>query len=535
MLYATPMAIIDTFLHLMVNQKADKLRIRPDDVPTIFKTDDSIRLSMPPVSADMVRMIAIEVVGDENAETLKSRSRLEGKYKTSGHGEFNYRITARGGGFEIEMSLAINAKIETETDPKVVPPLPALEVSDTPPKECSQNERTPEDDPEAVQYLDIASKTKTDDAPTPISLPHPDGRPDASLSTIIAEALRLDASDIFLSTGKTPHVRINGAMEPMDRAVTRRAQIEQIIPNERLRAELEQNGSADFGITLEIAGTYSHAAPTQRFRVNVFHHAHGLAAALRPVRSRIPTLEALHLPRELYQLCGHNSGLVLVTGASGSGKSTTLAALLEHINQTESRHIITIEDPIEFEHQSKRSLIHQREVATHVKSFGEGLRAALRENPDVILLGEMRDPATISAALTASETGHLVFSTLHTGNATSSINRIIDAFPGHQQPHVRIQIAASLRAVVAQRLVPSIDNQRRLPAVEKLIVTHAVANLIREGREHQVESAIQTGGEDGMMTLERSLAPLVRNRQISRSTAFKYAENRFALQKLLGE
>jgi twitching motility protein PilT len=251
-----------------------------------------------------------------------------------------------------------------------------------------------------------------------------------------------------------------------------------------------------------------------------------------PIRPRIPQLAELSLPDDLHQLASFSSGLVLVTGASGSGKSTTLAALVDHINRTRARHIITIEDPIEYEHKDIQCLIHQREVGTSVESFASGLRAALRENPDVILLGELRDLDTISAALTAAETGHLVLGTLHSGSASTAVNRLVDVFPGHQQAHVRTQLALSLRAVLSQRLIPS-RGKGLVPALEKLLVTPAVANGIREGQDHFMRNAMLTGSEDGMVTLERSLAAMVRERLIDRETAMRHAFDPKALLHLL--
>jgi twitching motility protein PilT len=223
---------------------------------------------------------------------------------------------------------------------------------------------------------------------------------------------------------------------------------------------------------------------------------------------------------------------VLVTGTAGSGKSTTLAALVDYLNRTRPRHIITIEDPIEYEHREIQCMIHQREVGGNVESFATGLRAALRESPDVILLGEMRDHDTIAAALTAAETGHLVLSTLHSGSASTAVNRIVDVFPGHQQAHIRTQLSLSLRAVLSQRLVPSRAGGL-VPAVEKLLVTPAVANGIREGQDHFMRNAMLTGTDDGMITLERSLATLVRDRLIDRETALRSAPDPKVLLHLL--
>jgi twitching motility protein PilT len=257
-----------------------------------------------------------------------------------------------------------------------------------------------------------------------------------------------------------------------------------------------------------------------------------VAAALRLIRRRAPQLSELSLPDDLHQLATFPNGLVLVTGTAGSGKSTTLAAFVDYLNRTRPRHIITIEDPIEYEHREIQCMIHQREVGSNVESFATGLRAALRESPDVILLGELRDLDTIAAALTAAETGHLVLATLHSGSASTAVNRIVDVFPGHQQSHVRTQLALSLRAVLSQRLVPSRAGGL-VPAVEKLLVTPAVANGIREGHDHFMRNAMLTGSEDGMITLERSLATLVRERLIDRETAVRTATDPKAMLHLL--
>src|SRR5262249_53516261 len=231
------------------------------------------------------------------------------------------------------------------------------------------------------------------------------------------------------------------------------------------------------------------------------------------------SLAELGLPKDLESLTDLSDGLVLLVGPSGTGKSTTLAALLEHLNQTRSRHVVTIEDPVEFEYVSNRCLVHQREVGRDVESFAAGLRAALRESPDVILVGEMRDSETFAAALTAAETGHLVFSTLHSGSAPMAIDRIIDSFPPHQQAQVRGQLASVLRAIVTQLLLPGAEPGRLVPAIERMHLTHAIAHKIRDGRGHQIGDAIHTGRADGMVSLEASPADLVRRGQITPATA----------------
>jgi twitching motility protein PilT len=287
------------------------------------------------------------------------------------------------------------------------------------------------------------------------------------------------------------------------------------------RARLRASGSVD--AALDLGGL--------RFRANLFRQQRGLSAALRPVRDKVATLAELGLPDDFAALVGYPSGLVLFTGPTGSGKSSTLAALVEHVNRTAARHVVTLEDPIENVFACKRSLIHQREVGRDVVSFAEGLRASLREAPDIILLGEMRDPETIAAALTAAETGHLVLSTLHAAGAAMAVDRIIDGFSGHQQPQVRLQLAGTLRAVVTQVLVPTTRAGERTVAYEKMLVTAAVAAQIREGRGHQIATAIQTGRNDGMVSLEQSLAALVRARRVSLEAAMAAAQDPDALRR----
>lgn len=478
------MAVIDTFLKLVITQRAQSLRLHPDEVPRVVTEGASSELPMPSVPPDLIDRLSAEVAGAERA-AQRTAEPLEGTYQTADGEEFTYRISGAGTDCTIEMhALAPATEPETEGIPSSTPAPPPLSFSST-------------------------------------------GSPDPLVLQVIQQALHSEASDIFLSTGKPSQMRLHGSIRLLNETPMRDEDILNLIPTEEGVADLELTGSTDFAVRWPIGSNQ------QRFRLNVFKHSHGLAAAIRPIRTDIPTLNSLHLPPNLTELCSYASGLVLVTGASGSGKSTTLAALVDYLNQTKPRHIITIEDPIEFEHHDAKSLVHQREVGASVESFSSGLRSALRENPDVILLGEMRDLATISAALTAAETGHLVLSTLHTGSATSAINRIVDVFPGHQQPHVRVQLAASLRAVLSQRLVPSADGRSRYPALEKLLVTPAVANSIRDGQEHHMRSAMQTGASEGMITLERSLATLECRGHITREAALRYAQDQEALKKLL--
>jgi twitching motility protein PilT len=494
------MAVIDTFLKLMLEKRAERLVLVSDQVPFLLHSGETIELSMPALGTATVQRISQEIARSSSS-AANADVRHEGTFRAADGADFGYLVIPQG------------AECRIEIHPLSHPPA---------------EDSSPADDPLAAALAEFVHPRAevphtTVGQPAAPLLP----RPDADLLAIVDHAISLQATDIFLSSGKPPRIRRNGGIATLDAASPSAAQILQLLPGEAARHELEHSGSADFAVRWDLSDG------SRRIRINVFRYLDGVAAALRPIRRRIPPLAELNLPEDLLELAAFQSGLVLLTGTSGSGKSTTLAALIDHINRTRPRHIITIEDPIEYEHREIQCMIHQREVGPNVESFSTGLRAALRENPDVILLGELRDLPTISAALTAAETGHLVLATLHSGSATAAVNRIVDVFPGHQQSHVRTQLALSLRAVVSQRLVPT-RSKGLVPALEKLVVTPAVANGIREGQDHFMRNAMLTGGDDGMVTLERSLAALVRERTIDRETAFRHAIDPKALEHLLG-
>ncbi len=484
------MAIIDTFLKLMVERGAERLVLVSDRTPFLLMDGETIELSMPALREDTLRRISSEMIGEED--------RYEGKFRAANSVEFGYRVQPGEPEWRIEIHSLGTVPLDA----------PAA------------------DDPLTRA---VAGFMKTSSKPVAVDVsgsePSPD-RPDPELVALLDQALLQNASDLFLSSGKPPRIRRNGVIVALDAGVPSRQQILGLVPDEAARGELERSGSVDFAVRWEMPDG------SRRVRINVFRHLDGVAAALRPIRRRAPQLAELSLPDDLHQLATFPNGLVLVTGVAGSGKSTTLAALVDYLNRTRPRHIITLEDPIEYEHREIQCMIHQREVGSNVESFATGLRAALRESPDVILLGEMRDHDTIAAALTAAETGHLVLSTMHAGSASTAVNRIVDVFPGHQQAHIRTQLALSLRAVLSQRLVPSRAGGL-VPAVEKLMVTPAVANGIREGQDHFMRNAMLTGGDDGMITLERSLATLVRDRLIDRETALRTATDPKLLLHLL--
>jgi twitching motility protein PilT len=335
-----------------------------------------------------------------------------------------------------------------------------------------------------------------------------------SIDTLLEQMVAHNASDLHITVNSPPVLRVRGRLEriedlPRLTADDTRQLLYRILSTEQQKV-LELNRQIDL----------SYSMPgVARFRVNIYSQRESLAGAFRLIPAELKTLEELGLPKSLYDLCSKPRGLVLVTGPTGSGKSTTLAALIDEINRKRADHIITIEDPIEFLHKHKSCVVNQRELGPDAISFAEALRGALRQDPDVILLGEMRDLETIGTALTAAETGHLVFATLHTQDAASTVDRLIDVFPAAQQGQIRAQIAGTLQGVVTQTLLPTADGTGRMPAVEILFPDDAVRNLIRQAKIEQIYSVMQTGTSRGMMTLEQSLAELVLRGTVTLETA----------------
>ena len=339
------------------------------------------------------------------------------------------------------------------------------------------------------------------------------------LNQLLSYSIDSGASDLHLSVGSIPMVRINGTMKPLNLDVLIQEDIEKMLPEIMDKDQLaifKEQKEIDFSAKLEGKG---------RFRVNFFNQINGLAAVFRTIPDSIKSCDELGIPPFMQDLAMIDRGLVLLTGPSGSGKSTTLAAMVDHINRNKACHIITIEDPVEYYHHTKESLINQRELGASTHSFSNALRAALREDPDVILVGEMRDLDTISLALTAAETGHLVLSTLHTSSAVKSIDRIIDIYPSGQKDQIRSMLSESLEAVISQKLLPTKDGKGRVPACEVMISSTAIRNLIREDRVFQITSVIQSGGVEGMQTLDQDLQRLVTQGKIERKVAMEIADN----------
>ncbi len=340
-----------------------------------------------------------------------------------------------------------------------------------------------------------------------------------ALDRLLKYALSVGASDLHLHSGAPLKIRVNGRMSDLNGmptpARTAERMVEEILTPEQKEA-LREHGQVDFAYTLAGRG---------RFRSNAYRQQRGVDAVFRVIPPKPPALEELGLPSSLARLANYHQGMVLLTGPAGCGKSSTLAALLNIVNESRHDHIITIEDPIEYIHPSKKCVVNQRQVGPHTGSFARALRGALREDPDVIAIGELRDLETISLALTAAETGHLVLATLHTNNAIRTVNRILGVFPPNQQDQIRTMVSESLRAVVSQRLVARADGNGRVPALEILMANKAVGNLIRENKTFQIKSVLQTGATHGMCMLDASLAELVKNKVITREEAARNAED----------
>ncbi len=348
------------------------------------------------------------------------------------------------------------------------------------------------------------------------------------LESLLSVAVERKASDLLLVPGAPPTIRVNGDLAPLPGVGIDPFEVTDIIDPvlSGTKAERFREGQAvDFCFDREGIG---------RFRCNLHRTQTGVAAALRILPEVIPDFDALSLPSQIVRFADQRKGFVLVAGPTGAGKSTTLACMVNRINHRRAAHIITIEDPVEYRHPHRKGLVEQMEVGSETPSFAEGLRHALRQNPDVILVGEMRDLETIAIAVTAAETGHLVLSTLHTNDTIQSIDRIIDVFPAHQQNQIRQQIAMALTGVVAQSLVPAADEALRVPAVEILVATDAVRNLIRTGKTHQIYSMLTTGRAQGMQTMEESLVSWVRQGRISAREAMAHANRPEEFQALLG-
>ncbi|MDH3612127.1 MAG: type IV pilus twitching motility protein PilT [Gammaproteobacteria bacterium] len=345
----------------------------------------------------------------------------------------------------------------------------------------------------------------------------------------LQEALKRNSSDLHMVSGDPVRIRVHGILQIMmeERIVTETLQeaMYEIMDGTTQRA-FERDEAADFAYEIP---------DVSRFRVNVFRHLNGIGAIFRAIPSKALTLQELDMPKVIHDMCKQTSGMILVTGKTGSGKSTTLAAMIDQINKTMKGHILTIEDPVEFVHKTQNSLVSQREIGVHTTTFAEALHSALREDPDVVLVGEMRDLETISVAVTAAEMGILVLGTLHTNGAAPTVDRIINSFPSNKQDHIRTMISTSLRGVVSQQLLPTKGKPGRIAALEVLINTSAVSNLIRQGKLDQLETAMQSGGNVGMQTMDAALMELVEKAFVSGREAYQQANNKSKFERFKDE
>lgn len=349
------------------------------------------------------------------------------------------------------------------------------------------------------------------------------------IDQFLTEALKRNSSDLHFVSGDPPRVRIHGALSLLNEDVLSIDFVKEAlyeIMSGSMQRDFEKDDAVDFAYEIP---------EVSRFRVNVMRHLNGIGAIMRAIPSKALTLDELKMPLAVRNLCKQTQGMILVTGKTGSGKSTTLAAMIDAINVRLKGHILTVEDPIEFVHERKGCLISQREVGLHTNNFADALHSALREDPDVILVGELRDLETISAAVTAAEMGILVMGTLHTNGAGQTVDRIVNTFPADKQSHIRTMLSTSLRGVISQQLLPTKDGNGRIAALEILVNTPAVANIIRQGKLDQLETAMQSGASNGMQTMDTALMDLVRKNRIGAVEAYQQSNNRAKFKKLVEE
>jgi twitching motility protein PilT len=477
------MAGVDGLLRMLVQSGGDELRLVSGEPPRMSQRGSPLRLSFPPTDEDTLRHLLEPLLAGGGEGELGAHGRLERAYRL-GSETFAALLSRSPGG-------ALEATFRPGASPR--PSAPAAVPAPA----------------------------------APVPAPLPSAPTSGRLSGLLEQAVAMRATDLHLFTGEPPTVRESGRLHTLTDLPA--VDVESLLGpflDESARAKLAQGGSVDFAFELPETG---------RFRANLYRASDRLAAALRVLSRSAPRLGALRFPVPLDDLIDVPHGLLIVCGPTGSGKSTTLAALADEALRRRGGVLLSLEDPIEYTLRGEpgRGLVRQRQIGTDVRDFPTGLRDALREDPDILLIGEMRDPETISLALTAAETGHLVLTSLHSRSASSSIERIVDAYPPERQVQIRVQLADALRAVVAQRLVPRARGAGRVPALEILRATHGVASLIREGKTAQLPTAIQSSRKEGMLPLERCLADLVRAGEIERSAALALANDPSSLTSYL--
>jgi twitching motility protein PilT len=523
---------LDPFVDVLLREQADQLYLLPDEPVTIVKDGKPRKVSKQPLTDAHIYALLTEIAPSDSADKIDRQAETEFDY-VADRGLVRVRIVPETGRLTAVISPAgRNARPAAEPDARrrAAGP-PGRGASAAPGKAAGPPPPPPR--PSAIAAAPLIE--------APIATPEPGGRPsalpgefaddqyraaEARLVKLLKELVASESSDLHMRVGEPPVFRTHGDIKRQEGAAITADHLAlmllSIMP-ERNRGEWKETGDSDFAY--EIPGL-------ARFRVNAARDRKGPVAVCRVIPAKVVTVEELGIGKEMTQLCYLNKGLVLVSGPTGSGKSTTLCALIDLINRERSDHIVTIEDPIEFVHENKRCLITQRQVHVHTESFKTALRAALREDPNIVLVGEMRDLETIAIAIETAETGHLVFGTLHTTTAASTVDRIIDQFPADRQAQIRVMLSESLRGVISQTLCKKIGGGR-VAAREILLSTPAVANLIREGKTYQIPSIIQTSRKAGMITLNDSLMEMVEKRQIEPEEAFlRSVEKGAILQQL---
>jgi len=496
-------ARIDPFVDVLLRERGDQLYLLPDEPVTMVKDGKPRKVSRQPLTDQHIYALLVEVAPSESADRIDQMAETEFEY-VADRGLVRVRIVPEGGRLT-----AMVAPLDQATPAE--PVVPAAAAREAPARGTPRAAASPAAVPPAPP------PPATVPAAPPV-LPAESSAPqyqaaEQALGGLLRELVHTKSSDLHLRVGEPPIFRTHGEMK---RQAGERVPAEQLelmlvaVMPERNRADWTETGDADFAY--EIAGL-------ARFRVNAGRDRKGPVAVFRVIPAQVLTVEELGIAKEVQQLCYLTKGLVLVTGPTGSGKSTTLCALVDLVNRMRSDHIITIEDPIEFVHENKKCLITQRQVGVHTESFKSALRAALREDPDIILVGEMRDLETVAIAIETAETGHLVFGTLHTTTAASTVDRIIDQFPADRQAQIRVMLSESLKGVISQTLCKRLGGGR-VAAREVLLTTPAIANLIREGKTFQIPSIMQTSKQLGMVTLNDALLELVEKKEVGPDEAY---------------
>jgi len=512
-------ARIDPFVDVLLREKGDQLYLLPDEPVTMVKDGKPRKVSRQPLTDQHIYALLVEVAPSESADHIDQMAETEFEY-VADRGMVRVRIVPDMGRLTAMVAPVGNASAAQAAAANAGAPAPAAQRAPAvagAPAPAAPPPRPPKPSAIAAAPM-VEAPGSSSGAAAPAGLPADFAAPqykgaERALGELLKKLVQSASSDLHLRVGEPPIFRTHGEMK---RQATPPVSMEQLelmllaVMPERNRGEWKETGDSDFAY--EIAGL-------ARFRVNAARDRKGPMAVFRVIPAQVVSVEQLNISKEVQQLCYLTKGLVLVTGPTGSGKSTTLCALVDLINRTRTDHIITIEDPIEFVHENKKCVITQRQVGVHTDSFKRALRSALREDPDIVLVGEMRDLETIAIAIETAETGHLVFGTLHTTTASSTVDRIIDQFPADRQAQIRVMLSESLKGVVSQTLCKKLSGGR-VAAREILLTTPAISNLIREGKTFQIPSIIQTSKQLGMLTLNDALLDLVEKKEISPDEAY---------------